>query len=76
MRFVLPDSDLGTVVEEESVDMGHDAVAYAKTEMYKTVEGSQPYEHIRKRKAKGIGIQQYQYISEESLRKEVVRYFI
>ena len=28
VRFVLPDTELGTVVEEEFVDMGHPDVAY------------------------------------------------
>ena len=71
VRFVLPDTELGSVVEEECVDMGQDDVAW---EMSRTVEGSQPCEQIRKRKAKGICIQRYQYICEESIRKEVVRY--
>ena len=75
-RCVLPGSELVTVVEEECVDMGHDEGAWDKTEMSRTVEGSQPCEHIRKRKAKGIGIQRYRYICEESIRKEVVRYLI
>ena len=76
VRFVLPDTELGTFVEEECDDIGHDEVAWDKTEMSKTVEGSQPYADIRKRKAKGIGIQRYRYICEESIRKEVVRYLI
>ena len=74
MRCVLPDTELGTVLEEECVDMGHDEGAWDKTEMYK--RHNQLGDLIRKRKAKGIGIQRYQYISEESIRKEVVRYLI
>ena len=73
VRFVLPDTELGTVVEE-CVDMGHDEGAWDKTEMSRTVEGSQPCEHIRKRKAKGIGVQHYQYM-QSRLPKPVVSEF-
>ena len=45
-RCVLPGSELVTVVEEECVDMGHDDVAWDKTEMYKTVVGRQLGDHI------------------------------
>jgi hypothetical protein len=79
VRFVLPDLELGTVMEDESVDADFDSKYTSCTvkrhqNQCKRFSHYKPIDQLRKRKTKNtkIKIQEYQFRSKDSIRKEVV----